>query len=609
MNATRSQFSDLHLIAILRIWRRNVSFVVAVQVRRSCHLRRFSMRTELRERLITRLCWIYLFAALCIPVWPQASLPGATSPPAPAAAPKDPFGRSTPRGTVIGFLAAARKGDLEVASAYLNTSLKGKAAEDLAMKLSVVLDQRLPARLNALSDKPEGSLRDAVHPDRDLVGTIAGSNGDVEVELERLDRGKNGPIWLFSRKTLESIPEIYDEIDVVDVDAILPSFLVANKIAGIPLFEWLVAIFGLPLIYFSTVFLNRLLSSLTGRIRRSVIRKTDLPDPVILPRPVRLLCIAIAVRWLMVKVHLSLLARQFWSSISTVIAVAAVIWILSLISGRIEEYATRRLVRRKMAGASSVLRLARRVVNALLVFAGIIAILYKFGVNPTAALAGLGVGGIAVALAAQKTLENVIGGASIIFDQVIRVGDTLKLGEFTGTVDEIGLRSTRIRTTDRTLVSIPNGQVATMSLETLSARDKFWFHHLIGLRYETTLTQMKSVLESIRELLLENSSVERDSVRARFLAFSANALDVELFAYLYARDWNHFLELQEGLLFSIIDKLEKSNVQIAFPSRTLYVASVTPQADVIAGRPDDRRPQDRTINVNQIHSESVPEIH
>ena len=98
--------------------------------------------------------------------------------------------------------------------------------------------------------------------------------------------------------------------------------------------------------------------------------------------------------------------------------------------------------------------------------------------------------GIAIALAAQKTLENVVGGVSLIFDRALHVGDFLKLGDTLGTVQDIGLRSTRIRTLDRTMVSVPNGQIANVSLENLSLRDKFWFHHILGLRYGTTSSQM-----------------------------------------------------------------------------------------------------------------------
>jgi len=541
----------------------------------------------MHKRLVSFLFCISLATALCALSWCQA-LPGIAPEQTPAAPPKDSLGRSTPRTSVMGFLAAARKADYPVAVGYLNTSLRGKAAEDLAMKLSVVLNQRLPARLNEISDKAEGSLKDALHPDREIVGTVSSERGNVDIVLERVDRGKAGPLWLFSRQTLEAIPDIYDEIDAVDIDSILPSFLVSNRIIGIPLFEWCMVLLGLPLIYFAASLLSRLISPLAGRLRRRVEKRTDLPDPEIVPHPIRLLVVAIAIRWLLSKIQLSLLARQFWSSVSIVMVIAAVVWILILIGGLVERYATRRMARRKMAGTSSVLRLARRVFNALLVFAGGIAVLYSFGFNPTAALAGLGVGGIAVALAAQKTLENVIGGISLIFDQVIRVGDTLKAGEFVGTVEEVGLRSTRIRTNDRTLVSIPNGQVATMSVETLSARDKFWFRHLIGLRYEMTQAQLKSTLEDLRGILLGHSAIEPDSVRVRFLAFSANSLDVELFAYLYARDWNNFLELQEGLLLTIMEHFEQEGVQIAFPSRTIYLESGSSEPAARIGRTDDK---------------------
>ena len=197
----------------------------------------------------------------------------------------------------------------------------------------------------------------------------------------------------------------------------------------------------------------------------------------------------------------------------------------------------------------------------------------RFGVNPTAALAGLGVGGIGVALAAQKTLENVIGGISLIADQAVPVGDILKLGDISGTVEDVGLRSTRIRTLERTVVSMPNGQIASMSLETFSARDKFWFHPLVGLRYETTPAQLCSVITGIRKLLTGDCGVDSDSVRVRFVRFAAFSLDVDIFAYVFARDWSHFLEIQEELLLGIIDVVQQAGAEIAFPSQTMYLAT------------------------------------
>jgi MscS family membrane protein len=221
------------------------------------------------------------------------------------------------------------------------------------------------------------------------------------------------------------------------------------------------------------------------------------------------------------------------------------------------------------------LRLVRRLIDGLVLFGGLLFTLNTFGINLTATLAGLGVGGIAVALAAQKTLENIIAGVSLIADQAVRVGDTLNLGDVQGTVEEVGLRSTRIRTVDRTVVSLPNGQIANMKLETLSARDRFWFHPVVGLRYKTTPAQLRSVMAGIRNMLSQHPSVDSTSVRVRFVRFGASSLDVDIFAYMFADDWNNFLEIQEELLFSIMDTIQKAGTGIAFPPQTLFLAADT----------------------------------
>jgi MscS family membrane protein len=189
--------------------------------------------------------------------------------------------------------------------------------------------------------------------------------------------------------------------------------------------------------------------------------------------------------------------------------------------------------------------------------------LNHFGLNPTAALAGLGVGGIAVALAGQKTLENVIGGVSVIFDQTVRVGDNLKVGETSGTVEDIGLRSTRIRTLDRTTVSVPNGQIANASLENISARDKFWFHPNLYLRYDTTPAQVRLVLEDLKELLTKQPSIESKSIRVSFISLGTSALEITISAYLFARDWVKFLDIQGELQIRILEIVEEAGTHIA----------------------------------------------
>jgi MscS family membrane protein len=471
---------------------------------------------------------------------------------------------------VLGLLSAARNRNTGLAALYLNTPLRGADAEALASQLAAVINRRLPARLNEISDEPEGSGRDPLNPDEDLIGVIQTANGNLDIQVERVDRGKAGKVWLFSRKTLASIPGAFRELSEPALERFLPNFLITTRVAEIPLFELVAFFLGMPLLYFLTGVLNRILSLAAGIVWRKLTRNAALPNPRVLRPPFRLLLLALTIRWLVSTVPLPLLARQFWSTTALMIVVVACMWLLMLLN----EISERSLVRyrRSLSGAASALRLARRLIDGLILFSGLLFTLHHFGINPTATLAGLGVGGIAVALAAQKTLENVIAGVSLIADQAVRVGDVLNLGDIQGTVEDVGLRSTRIRTADRTVVSLPNGQIASMRLETLSERDKFLFHPVVGLRYKTTPVQLQSFIAGVHSLLDEHANVDSISLRVRFVRFGASSLDVDIFAYVFAHDWNNFLEIQEELLFGIMDILRTAGAEIALPSQSLYLA-------------------------------------
>jgi MscS family membrane protein len=174
----------------------------------------------------------------------------------------------------------------------------------------------------------------------------------------------------------------------------------------------------------------------------------------------------------------------------------------------------------------------------------------------------------------------VIGGISLIFDQTVRVGDSLKLGDTFGAVEWIGLRSIRIRTMQRTVVSVPNGQVAGATLENFSLRDKFWFNHILGVTYETSAAQLRTIIEATTDLLASNEKIDRDSVRVRFLRFGPSSLDVELFAYVLVSDFAQFLGIQQRLLIEVMEIVQNAGSGIAFPSQTLYLANPDPRTDV-----------------------------
>ena len=384
---------------------------------------------------------------------------------------------------------------------------------------------------------------------------------------------EEGLLWLFSSNTLSAIPRLYEESEAIAIEDVIPEFLAQKRIAQIPLFEWLAVLVGLPLLYLFTALLNRLLSPLAGYVRRRVRKRETLPDPEFLPIPVRLILMALVIRWASSIVALPLLARTFWSRTTGVITIAGCVWILILLNGVCEDFLRRRLDRlNRGEAAASILRLGRRAIDSIFLFAGILVGFRYFGVNLTAALAGLGVGGIAIALAAQKTLENVIGGISVVVDRAVRVGDLVNAGDNFGFVERIGLRSTRIRTLGRTLVTIPNGQLANVSLENMSSRDKFWCRHKLSLRYETSVSTMRKILDRVESLLTQDRRVESSSIRVRFLGFGTSSLDVEIFAYVLARDWNSFLEIQQELLLQVMEIVHAAGTRLAYPSQTLYLA-------------------------------------
>jgi len=485
-------------------------------------------------------------------------------------APHDALGRTTPRGTVVGFLTAATDQNYETAIQYLDSRARGRDSVTLARQLFFVLDRKLPAKLYNVSNEPQGSQSDPLDSRRELVGSVVTENGAVDIYLERVDRPSAGSIWLFSRETLADIPDVYNEINAVSVEHYLPDFLL-KRYFRISLFGWTFFFVFLPLLYGLLSLLNRLLSVGIGSAIRRWTRRPEMRNPSVLPRPVRLLILATTVFAMISHVTLPLLARQAASTVGILLLIVSLVWAMFLVNARCEVYFKRRMERQGRLSATAILRPARRVMDLIAGIVGLMILLHSLGINPSATLAGLGVGGIAVALAAQKTLENVIGGASLIMDDAVRVGDFLKLGDVVGTIEVVGLRSTRVRTLDRTIVTIPNGQVASMTLENFSARDQFWLHHVIGLVCQTASPELNTTLAEIRTLLEHEPRILPSTARVRLIRLAASSLELEVVAYIAAPDWNHFLEIQEELLIRIRETVISAGVEIAYPTSTVYV--------------------------------------
>lgn len=206
----------------------------------------------------------------------------------------------------------------------------------------------------------------------------------------------------------------------------------------------------------------------------------------------------------------------------------------------------------------------------------------RLGLPVYGIVAGLGVGGLAIALAAQPTIENLIGGLNLFADKPIRVGDLCKYGEDLGTVEAIGIRSTRIRGLDRTLTTIPNAALAKMPIVSLTRRDRMLIETVVGLRYETNPEQLRYILVKLREMLLGHPRIHPDPARARLVGFGDSSLNIEVFAYAMTSDRAEFFSIREDVLLRVMEIVEQGGSAIAFPSRTLYL-----------GR--DSRPDDATV--------------
>lgn len=185
-------------------------------------------------------------------------------------------------------------------------------------------------------------------------------------------------------------------------------------------------------------------------------------------------------------------------------------------------------------------------------------------------IAGLGVGGLAVALAAQNTIENFIGSLNLYADRPVRVGDFCRYGEDVGTVEEIGLRSTRIRGIDRTVTTVPNADFSKMKIVNYTRRDQLLMRATLGLRYETSDEQLRFVSTKLREVLFAHPRVSDEPARVRFVGFGDFSLNLEVFAYVKTTDYNEFLAIQEDVLFRIKKVVREAGTGFAFPSRTIY---------------------------------------
>jgi MscS family membrane protein len=550
---------------------------------------------------------LVLSLAAWLPLSSQSAISQILQPSTPATASgksSDQLGRDTPYGTVFGFLQAAQQGDYSIAAEYLQMSPARRQSEGdtLAMKLNVAMNRAFGGSLRPSRDR-EGTPQEDVPLDRQNLGTMSAGDVEADLELVRVTDPSAGRIWLISSNTLSKVPELYDQVEARRVETRLPAWTVKHQLAGMPLWQWISLLLLIP-VAAAAAWLLLVLLQIPLRVWARRRGHVELVQWRSVSSPAWLLVGATVHRILASYLGLPLLPRHYYNQVVAVAVIVGFNWILWRVIRWFLQRVRNRALARGHSGTGSLMLLGERIIKAIVVVMALFLILGVLGFNLSTALAGVGIGTLAVGFGAQQTIANLFGGVSVLGDEVIRVGDVCKFGDRTGTVEDIGLRSTRVRTEERTLLAIPNGTVATINVENLSRRDKLLFKTVLGLHSETSPDQVRDVLAQMREILKNHPKIEASTARVRLTEVTTSAINVELVCYILTRDFDEFATAREELLLRIMKFVEDSGTNLASASQTLYLsgdpgakskidAAVKPTTSTVT-EPADRQPQEST---------------
>jgi len=529
----------------------------------------------------------------------------------------DALGRQTPKGLIDGFLLAVKNENYERAAQFLDldkfpTEKRTEKGISLSKGLQEILDQSGSVIANSkLSLDPNGEQNDGVAENLDIVGTMKINGEHLSIFAQKFEDPTYGFVWKISGETVKNIPEALEKLATGYIDRVLPNILIVNKLYGVPIGHWL-AIITLSV---GSLIISWILSFFVIFFIRFCWKTTSTGYAKYLLEafiwPIRLY-LAVAIFAITINfAGISIIARQHFNIIASIIAWFSLAWICWAVIDLLTEVIKTKLLREKKRSALSAVVFFRRTARSILAVIVIIIASKNMGLDITAGLTALGIGGLVLAFGAQKTLENFVASLNIIIEQPLRIGDFCKIGDMKGTVLDIGMRSTRIQTPARTIVTIPNGMLATMAIDNHALRDRFLFEHNIGLKYETTPDQLRFILVKIRELLYSHPCVDPEVVRARLNRFASSSLNITVFAYIYAEGMEEFLEVQEDLMFRIMDIISKAGSDFAFPSQTLYMqeGSALPAEKRAAAEEEVKKwREENVLKLHRFSEEQINEI-
>ncbi|WP_227679682.1 mechanosensitive ion channel family protein [Psychrobacter sp. Pi2-51] len=482
----------------------------------------------------------------------------------------DSFGRDTPRHTVQGFISALSENDYLLASNYLNLS-KSDNPTTVVRQFKQALDAggRFLPDLQ-LNNTLEGNLTDQLPPSQENVGVINIGEKSVPLLLERVVSNNNDQYWQFSSDTLSSVPEVIENTEPTLVSRYTVDSLDGKKVFGYQLADLVAALTMIVSSFVLTYIMVWLLYHLL-RITYPHIRGVPLPLPDKVILPLAVVIMALILSEVMVYAGVSVTLREPINRFTEVASWLATTWLLLRVIDAIFTRAVNLSYKKNHTERVSILGLLRKVVKALLLIFAVIVFFGNLGFDLTTGIAALGVGGLAFALGAQKTIENLVGSVVVVADSPVRIGDYCKFGTYEGTVIDIGIRSSRVRTLTRTIVTVPNGDFSSMQIENFTSRDMFRFFHQLYLKRTADIDVVFKMVKDLDEFLNEHYLTNNEWNQVNILELRQDCYVIQLQAYINANDVMEFYDKQNVVFVDVLNQVAKYKVEHALPTQQLIV--------------------------------------
>lgn len=487
------------------------------------------------------------------------------------AGPVDEFDRGTPRSSVKGFFKAARGGDYERAAQYLDLRnlprwIDKNQGPELARQLKIALDRTLWVDLEQVSGDPKGNLEDGLPSRRETLGGIKTPEKTVDISLQRIPREDGVLIWKFSNRTVAEIPQLYKHFGYGPFEEMLSNVFPNFTLFGWQLWQWALFLIAVPLTYLAAL----VPTWIVGRLVRG--RETEMSRKFSLwiTGPMRIVLWVLFIR--AVASHMGASGAGGFIFHARLVLAIALTWAAIRLVDILFDLWAARLQEKGEESAAVLVQPVRKIAKGVVVLFAALLWLDNIGFNVSTLLAGLGVGGIAVALAAQDTLKNFFGSVMILLDKPFSVGQRVTVKGHDGTVEEIGLRSTRIRLLTGHQTTVPNEQMANLDIENIGRRPHIRRLTNITITYDTPPEKIEKAVNIIETILDNHEGMKPDfPPRVYFNEFNNDSLNILVLYWYHPPDYWSFLAFSQGVNLQIMREFEKEGIQFAFPTSTTYL--------------------------------------